>query len=414
MRVAAGILERRLAVHDHVAVDALAAAVADQPVGGVVEGVAKDQHVAAGHGAGVGKGHHRHAAARRGQPGGVGVLRIKRPDDHLGAFAQRLAGDLGGLRGGPGGVVDAQVHGHAPAAGVLHRQPRGVGQAAGERGDLRIAGAVGHQQRHLHGAGAATAATEGTGRSQADSASAAAPMAKRRATARRRSREKGMVTCLESRSCCRSPLRSARWGRACRGRPPVLGSNLRRLSDGANIELRQNHAAAGSVSGRHADRRGARHHPAGAGRAGLGRRAGRRGHAHPAPPDGHPWRAGGRPAGAEPSRPQRCRQPRPDSGALREGKSVAYASEAGTPMIADPGYRLVRDAAAAGCAVTTAPGPSAVLAALTCLGCPATGSCSAASRRQSPRRGGGCWPSWRRWLRRWCSTKVAAVAFMRR
>lgn len=55
---------------------------------------------------------------------------------------------------------------------------------------------------------------------------------------------------------------------------------------------------------------------------------------------------------------------------LQEGKSVAYASEAGTPMISDPGYRLVRDAAAAGCAVATAPGPSAVLAALTVSGLP--------------------------------------------
>lgn len=55
---------------------------------------------------------------------------------------------------------------------------------------------------------------------------------------------------------------------------------------------------------------------------------------------------------------------------LQEGKSVAYASEAGTPMISDPGYRLVRDAAEAGLTVTSAPGPSAVLAALTVSGLP--------------------------------------------
>ncbi|MBR2656408.1 MAG: 16S rRNA (cytidine(1402)-2'-O)-methyltransferase [Loktanella sp.] len=52
------------------------------------------------------------------------------------------------------------------------------------------------------------------------------------------------------------------------------------------------------------------------------------------------------------------------------GKSVAYVSEAGTPLVADPGYELGRAAIAAGVAVTTAPGASAVLAALTVSGLP--------------------------------------------
>lgn len=56
--------------------------------------------------------------------------------------------------------------------------------------------------------------------------------------------------------------------------------------------------------------------------------------------------------------------------ALAEGRSVAYASEAGTPLVADPGFQLGRAAIAAGHAVTTAPGPSAVLAALTVSGLP--------------------------------------------
>ncbi|WP_166416997.1 16S rRNA (cytidine(1402)-2'-O)-methyltransferase [Cochlodiniinecator piscidefendens] len=51
--------------------------------------------------------------------------------------------------------------------------------------------------------------------------------------------------------------------------------------------------------------------------------------------------------------------------ALAEGKSVAYASEAGTPLVADPGYALSRAVIDAGHSVTSAPGPSAVIAALT-------------------------------------------------
>lgn len=56
--------------------------------------------------------------------------------------------------------------------------------------------------------------------------------------------------------------------------------------------------------------------------------------------------------------------------ALEAGKSVAYASEAGTPLIADPGFQLSRAAAQAGHLVTAAPGPSAMLAALTIAGLP--------------------------------------------
>lgn len=52
------------------------------------------------------------------------------------------------------------------------------------------------------------------------------------------------------------------------------------------------------------------------------------------------------------------------------GRSVAYASEAGTPLVSDPGYELVRAVSARGGVVSTAPGPSAVLAALTVAGLP--------------------------------------------
>jgi 16S rRNA (cytidine1402-2'-O)-methyltransferase len=56
--------------------------------------------------------------------------------------------------------------------------------------------------------------------------------------------------------------------------------------------------------------------------------------------------------------------------ALAEGRSVLYASEAGTPMVADPGFDLGRAAVAAGHPLISAPGPSAVIAALTLSGLP--------------------------------------------
>ena len=55
---------------------------------------------------------------------------------------------------------------------------------------------------------------------------------------------------------------------------------------------------------------------------------------------------------------------------VRAGQSVAYASEAGMPLIADPGFELSRAAAHAGLPVTCAPGPSAVLTALAIAGLP--------------------------------------------
>ncbi len=55
---------------------------------------------------------------------------------------------------------------------------------------------------------------------------------------------------------------------------------------------------------------------------------------------------------------------------LRAGDSVALVSDAGTPLISDPGYRVVQAVAAEGIRVIPIPGPSAVIAALSVSGLP--------------------------------------------
>jgi 16S rRNA (cytidine1402-2'-O)-methyltransferase len=55
---------------------------------------------------------------------------------------------------------------------------------------------------------------------------------------------------------------------------------------------------------------------------------------------------------------------------LGEGAAIALVSDAGTPLVSDPGYKLVREAWAAGATVTALPGASAPVAALTLSGLP--------------------------------------------
>jgi 16S rRNA (cytidine1402-2'-O)-methyltransferase len=57
-------------------------------------------------------------------------------------------------------------------------------------------------------------------------------------------------------------------------------------------------------------------------------------------------------------------------GRLAEGRAVALVSDAGTPLLSDPGARLVADAVAAGHPVVPIPGPSAPMAALAAAGLP--------------------------------------------
>ncbi len=55
---------------------------------------------------------------------------------------------------------------------------------------------------------------------------------------------------------------------------------------------------------------------------------------------------------------------------LAQGEAIALVSDAGTPLISDPGFKLVREVCAAGHAVTALPGPSSVLAALSVAALP--------------------------------------------
>ncbi|KAJ55065.1 16S rRNA methyltransferase [Actibacterium mucosum KCTC 23349] len=89
---------------------------------------------------------------------------------------------------------------------------------------------------------------------------------------------------------------------------------------------------------------------------------------------------------------------------IAEGRAVAYASEAGTPLVADPGYQLGRAAIDAGLPVTTAPGPSAAIAALTVSGLPSDRFLFAGF---APNAGG---PR-RKWLRDLAGTDATQIVY---
>jgi 16S rRNA (cytidine1402-2'-O)-methyltransferase len=62
-------------------------------------------------------------------------------------------------------------------------------------------------------------------------------------------------------------------------------------------------------------------------------------------------------------------------GRLQRGESIALVSDAGTPLVSDPGYLLVSSAVEAGITVSPVPGPSAVIAALSASGLPCDRFC---------------------------------------
>src|SRR5690606_26603822 len=90
--------------------------------------------------------------------------------------------------------------------------------------------------------------------------------------------------------------------------------------------------------------------------------------------------------------------------AIAAGASVAYASDAGTPLVSDPGYRLAAAVREAGLEVHALPGPSAVLAALMVAGLPSDAfvfagfpPATAAARRK--------------WLARWDGVEATVILF---
>ena len=72
---------------------------------------------------------------------------------------------------------------------------------------------------------------------------------------------------------------------------------------------------------------------------------------------------------------------------LQQGQRVAYASDAGTPAVSDPGARLVAAVREAGCAVVPLPGASSVTAPLSVAGAGATRAALSSPASCRPRRG---------------------------
>ena len=233
-----------------------------------------------------------------------------------------------------------------------------------------IAGAERHQQRHPHRLVRidrdAVVGDPRPGRARRRRASATRPRARRRAPPARR--RIGLTASSLTVTYWRASISSPGGGRTLRLRPRNVNEEwTARSAPGRGRQA----AGARPLPRRDPDRQRPRHHPARARRAGARRHARRRGH----PPDAQAARRSTASAG----RPRTVRAYHDHNGAaqrprllaaLAAGRSVALVSDAGTPLVADPGYRLAVEAIAAGHAVTAVPGASALLAALAVAGLP--------------------------------------------
>lgn len=90
--------------------------------------------------------------------------------------------------------------------------------------------------------------------------------------------------------------------------------------------------------------------------------------------------------------------------ALQGGAALAYTSDAGTPMVADPGFKLTRDVVEAGLRLHPVPGPSAALAALTVAGLPSDRFLFAGF----PPSADGARDTW---LRQWASVDATLILY---
>jgi 16S rRNA (cytidine1402-2'-O)-methyltransferase len=90
---------------------------------------------------------------------------------------------------------------------------------------------------------------------------------------------------------------------------------------------------------------------------------------------------------------------------LKAGKVIALVSDAGTPLLSDPGFGLVRAAAAAGIEVRAVPGASAVTAALSIAGLATDRFVFEGFCRCAPQSAGRCLRAWRSKRALWCCSK---------
>ena len=90
---------------------------------------------------------------------------------------------------------------------------------------------------------------------------------------------------------------------------------------------------------------------------------------------------------------------------LQTGGRIALISDAGTPLVSDPGFKLVREAAALGIKVVAIPGASAPLAALASSGLPTDRFTFAGFPPPKSRRASGSWASLRASAARWFSSR---------
>lgn len=357
-------------MHDHHAPLAVAHRIAGKTRGCVVERGPKDEDIAARNVGVVGKRQNVDPPRRRCHAGCIRLLRENWPEDDLCALVHRLDSHGLGLCGLTSGIVDAQVD--LDSAKVGNRKPRRVLQRPGQQLVTGLPRSAGHQQGHGHrrrgvdrGAarrGATHRLTGGKGEGGKANNNTAQRLAgtaqngqhvtsssQRRGIRHQTIRKAGQSKLARHRfPMATAPDQPGPAGPSGTARkiPPGLHFIATPIGAARDITLRALDLLAGADVLAAEDTRSLRHLM-----------------------EIHGLAVGGRPLVAYHEHNEASALPRLMR-ALVEGKSVVYASEAGTPLISDPGFGLARAAIAEGLPVLAAPGASAVLCALTVSGLP--------------------------------------------